>query len=322
MRRLVFLLLLTALVACAQVKLFQSPNTVFVEIDGKPFTALYYGGDHPKPYLHPLKSAEGTVVTRGFPMENIAGETKDHPHHRGVWLGYGFINGFNFWENESAYKETNKGTVVPSKPPKLKSDGKVGVITGYYDWLNPEGSAIMNETREMTFYLHKTLRVIDFDVLFTAQTKVEWGDTKEGFFAIRIATELQEAKGTGHMVNAQGQEGEKLIWGKPSEWVDYSGTVGKEKVGIAIFDHPSNLNFPTRWHARAYGLFAANPFGKAEFEGAKGGGRGTSAVPASSYVMQPGQTLRLRYRIVVHPGDTKSADIAKLYADWTKGKRP
>ncbi len=322
MRRLVLTLLLSTACAFAQVTLFQSPNAVFVEIDGKPFTALYYGGDLPKPYLHPLKAATGTTVTRGFPMEKIAGETTDHPHHRGVWMGYGVINGTNFWENENAYKEKNKGTVVPSRPPKLQSNGKVGVITGYYDWLNPEGKAILAETREMSFYLHKTLRIVDFDITFTAQTKVEFGDTKEGFFAVRIATPLEEAKGSGRMTSSEGKQGEKEIWGKPAAWVDYAGSIGEERVGIAMFDHPSNFKHPTRWHARGYGLFAINPFGLAEFEGAKGGGRGQAAAPVPALVIEEGKALKLRYRIVIHPGDSKSAGIANLYADWTKGKKP
>lgn len=318
------LLLLTALPGFTQVKLFQSPNSVFVEIDGKPFTALYYGGDLPKPYLHPLRSAKGTPVTRLFPMEKVANEADsvDHLHHRGLWLGYGYINGFNFWENESSYKEANKGTVVPSKPPKLKSDGKTGVVTAYYDWLDPESHIVLKEVREMSFYLHKELRVIDFDITFTAEKKVDFGDTKEGFFALRVARELQEGKGTGRMTNAEGAEGEKAIWGKQSSWVDYAGTVNGEAVGIAIFDHPSNLKFPTRWHARAYGLFAANPFGAAEFDGAKSPPRGQAVGEKPAYSMNPGQTLRLRYRVVIHPGDTKSAGIGSLYSDWAKGKRP
>jgi len=336
MQRLVLILLLAAAYAGAQVKLFQSPNAVFVEIDGKPFTALYYGGDLPKPYLHPLKAATGTVVTRGYPMEKIAGETTDHPHHRGAWMGYGVINGVNFWENENSYKETNKGTIVPSKPPKLQSNGKVASIIGYYDWLTPDGKALLSETRDITFHLHKTLRIVDFDIAFTAQTKVEFGDTKEGFFAIRIATPLQEdgksgppaeknaplSKTPGHLVNAEGKEGEKEVWGKPSPWTDYYGTIGEEKVGIAIFDHPSNVKAPTRWHARAYGLYAANPFGLAEFEGAKGGGRGQAAAPTPSLVLEQGQVLKLKYRIIIHPGDAKSAGIATLYSDWIKGKKP
>lgn len=322
MQRLVLYLVLAAAPVCGQVKLFQSPNSVFVEIDGKPFTALYYGGDLPKPYLHPLKAASGTVVTRGFPMEKIAGETTDHLHHRGAWIGYGVINGVNFWENENAYKEANKGTVVPSKPPKLQSNGKVASIIGYYDWLTPDGKAIMAETRDITFYQHKTLRIVDFDITFTAQTKVEFGDTKEGFFAIRIATPLQADKFSGHLVNAEGKEGEKEVWGKPSPWNDYYGQIGEEKVGIAIFDHPSNVKSPTRWHSRGYGLYAANPFGLAEFEGAKGAGRGQAAAPAPSVVLEEGQTLKLKYRVIIHPGDAKSAGIANLYADWIKGKKP
>jgi hypothetical protein len=85
-----------------------------------------------------------------------------------------------------------------------------------------------------------------------------------------------------------------------------------EKVGVAILDHPANPHHPVRWHARAYGLFAANPFGLAAFTGDKS--------QDGSITIEPGQSLRFRYRIIVHGGDVKSAKIADEWTRYTSKK--
>ena len=79
----------------------------------------------------------------------------------------------------------------------------------------------------------------------------------------------------------------------------------RERVGVAIFDHPENPRHPTRWHVRGYGLFSANPFGLAAFTGNKS--------QSGDLTLEPGQSLRFRYRVVIHAGNAQSAGIAKLY---------
>jgi hypothetical protein len=123
---------------------------------------------------------------------------------------------------------------------------------------------------------------------------------------------LQEDTSTGRIANAQGLETEKALWGKPSEWCDYSGTIDGEKLGIAILDDPRNPHHPVRWHARAYGLFAANPFGLSAFTNDKSQG--------GAMTLEPGKTLRFRYRVIIHPGDAKTADVAGLWKRYAGGK--
>jgi hypothetical protein len=153
------------------------------------------------------------------------------------------------------------------------------------------------------------LRIIDFDIKLTAVEKVRFGDTKEGVFAIRLTAPL-DGKHSGKMVSAEGNVGEKAVWGKRSPWVDYSGQVDGETLGVAIFDHPGNPKHPTYWHSRDYGLFAANIFGEHDFYGDKSRDGGMD--------LEPGKSLRFRYRVVIHPGDTAAADISRLYKEWTK----
>ena len=128
-----------------------------------------------------------------------------------------------------------------------------------------------------------------------------------GVFPDSLRPVLQEDKGTGHISNADGLETEKEAWGKPSNWCDYSGEINGEKVGIAMLDNPANPSHPVRWHVRAYGLFAANPFGLSVFTNDKS--------QDGSVNLDPGKSLHFRYRVIVHTGDVKSADIA---GQWTK----
>ncbi|HEX8985477.1 MAG TPA: PmoA family protein [Bryobacteraceae bacterium] len=298
--------------AQAQVKVAQAPDRVTVDIGGQPYTALYLGPETTKPYLHPLRSASGKIVTRRYPMEQVAGETKDHPHHRGLWYSHGDVNGTDFWDTEPG-ESTHSGKIVLERVTSVESGAKSGSIAAQFKWIDSKGKALLEDSRKYTFTPAQELRIIDFDITMTALEKVTFGDTKEGTFAIRLAAGLEEPekgqpttpKRTGKMVNAQGATGEDKVWGKRSEWVDHYGIVDGEEVGIAIFDCPLNPRFPTWWHSRAYGLFAANPFGLHDFE-PKAGKNG-------SLVLEPKQKLRFRYRVVIHHGDPQSAGIKSLY---------
>jgi Family of unknown function (DUF6807) len=310
---------LLALPLAAQVRVEQHGiEFISVDIGGKPFTNFYIGPETNKPYLHPLRSASGKMVTRGYPMEDIPGETHDHPHHRGLWFSHGDVNGYDFWGNEQ--RGGKFGRIVLEKVNSLTSGKQSGAVDVTFGWQDPSGNVLLTEHRRMIFYAHPHTRVIDFDITLTARQKVTFGDTKEGTFAVRLAPGLEEPrpdapaepKRTGHMVDSQGREGEKQIWGKRADWVDYYGTVDGERLGIAIFDNPANPRHPTWWHARGYGLFAANIFGLHDFE--------HHAAKTGNLTLEPGQTLRFRYRVLIHPGDLHSAHIAERYREYAEGR--
>jgi Methane oxygenase PmoA len=300
------LALLASMPARAQVNVTQSSDRIHIEIDGKPYSDLYIGPDTGKPYLHPLRSASGKIVTRRYPMENIEGESKDHPHHRGLWFTHGEVNGLNFWANEPS-QHGRKGYVVLNKVIAVNSGEKSGSLTASFDWQEKSAKPLLAELRTMTFYADPTLRIIDFDATLKANEITKFIDTKEGMFAIRLATPLEE-KHTGTMTNAEGAQKEPNIWGKRSPWVDYAGEIDGEKLAVAIFDHPENPRHPTYWHARAYGLFATNIFGVHDFEDDK--------TKDGSLTLKPGETLRFRYRVVIHPGDATREQVAEMYAKY------
>lgn len=281
-----------------------------VTVDNQPFTALYTNSE--KPYLHPLRTASGKIITRQFPMETVAGETKDHPHHRGLWFSHGDVNGWDFWANETEQKGVGKGRgTIKASNIKTRQNRKGTLITFMANWESPDG-LLLRENRKMTFSGDKTNRYIDFDITLTAKREVKFGDTKEGTFAIRLRDELTEQKGTGKMVSSDGKEGEKQVWGKAFPWVDYVGKLDSETVGIAILDHPSNPRHPTYWHARAYGLFAANIFGLHDFYNDK--------TKDGSLTLKKGKKLRFRYQVVIHDGDTATAKIADRYQQFSSTK--
>jgi Methane oxygenase PmoA len=316
--------------ASAQVTLTQTPEQIAVAIDGKPFTVFYIAGAGlNRPYLYPLRSSSGKMVTRSFPAGQLPGESTDHPHHAGLFYGHGDVNGYNYWAIQNvptppASTDATMGRIVLDRVVSVKGGGKSGSVDAVFQWLKPDGKPLLTETRTMTFYANPEVRIIDFDFDLAAVEKVVFRDTKEGTFAMRMATALEEPPAkppaktsadaqaivrTGKLVNAQGAEREANVWGKRSEWVDYSGVLDGEPVGVVMMDHPANPRHPTYWHSRGYGLHAINPFGVSDFLGDK--------TKDGSLTLAPGDHVRFRYRVIVH-GRTTPATLAELYQQYAR----
>jgi hypothetical protein len=295
------------------VELTRTGNHVDVWIGGHPFTTYYFDPSVAKPYFSPLRSAHGTIVTRGYPMTlEIAGEDHDEPHQRAMYFAHGDINGFDFWgEAEfpqwSNHSASTFGRTVFRTLNEIQGGPNGGRLQATFDLVTPTG-AIAEETQTFRFQGDEQSRIIDCEFAIHASHRaLTMGDTKEGTFAIRVVKALDSPP--GHMVNANGATGEKEIWGKRSEWVDYYGRVAGEDVGVAVFDHPHNFRAPTYWHARAYGLLAANPFGLKQFTRDRRQD-GTLRIPA-------GDSLILRYRVFIHHGPAPLAGVAEAYRQFT-----
>ncbi len=290
---------------------------VEIQINGQTFSDFYIGHQYSKPFLAPLRSATGLIVTRRFPMEQVEGESRDHPHHRGLFIGFGDINHINFWETEPESKASgdnpkDKGTIRLDKLDQLKPGAKSGSVRANFNWLSPEGKHVLDEERTMVFYADDKVRRLDVDSQFTAHTAVTFADTKEGFFAIRVADSMSGKKG-GIITNSEGAQTEKDVWGKRASWADYVGTIEGQKIGILILDNPQNPRHPPRWHARDYGLFAVNPFGEKAFD--------PKSDTPGGYHLAEGKSARFRYRVIIHPGDESKKTIAHWYDDYSKGQK-
>jgi len=296
----------------ARVELTRAGNSVAVHIGGRPFTTYYFDPSVAKPYFHPLRSARGSVVTRGYPMTTeIAGEERDEPHQRGMYFGHGDVNGFDFWGEAafatwSDHDPSRFGRTMFRSLDEIRSGDESGELRATFDLVTPAGT-IGEETQTYRFSGDERSRIIDCTFTIRAtRGPVTMGDTKERTFAIRVAKALHPP--SGRMVNAGGAVGEKGIWGKRSNWVDYSGRLPDEDVGVAVFDHPQNAETPAYWHARAYGLLSANPFGLKQFTGdRRQDGR---------YVIPAAGSLVLRYGVLVHHGDSLQADVAGAYRQF------
>lgn len=289
----------------------ESSDGVTVKVDGKLFTR-YWLKSGAKPILWPLIDAYGNEVTRAYPVvaDGRTGESEDHPHHRSVWFTHGDVNGVSFWHENGKH-----GTIVHREFRKLE-EGSRAVISAVNNWLGPEGTKFCEDTRTFTFGTDEDTRWFDVDITVAATAgPVRFGDTKEGSFGIRVAGTMKEtAERGGRLVNHRGQAS-TAAWGQQAAWVDYHGPVGGNVVGIAILNHPRSFRYPTHWHVRPYGLFAANPFGLRDFAGRKNQIDG-------SHELKVGESFNLHYRVLIHKGDEKQGKVAEHFARYVMQAKP
>ena len=309
---------------------------VDVMMDGKLFTSYIWPEHVMKPVLYPVLTASGTEVTRGFPMKPRPGERVDHPHHVGIWFNYGDVNKLDFWNNSDAIKPQDKGgygTIHHQSIVKKKGGKGHGLLVATATWDAPDGKKLLDETTELHFINKVNTRIIDRITTLTAgYTPVSMADNKEGVVAIRVARQLElpskdevimtDAKGNPTTVKAMSTEGvtgsyrssegikDDAVWSTRGRWCDLNGTINNEKVAIIICDHPQNVGYPTYWHARGYGLFAANPLGWSIF---------TKGKETLNYSIPAGKSVTFKYRMVIHNGsDLTNEEINALADDFAK----
>ncbi|QGJ71617.1 Methane oxygenase PmoA [Planctomycetales bacterium 10988] len=310
-------LLLATSEAAEEFTVDKTEHGVTVKLGEYPF-AKYDIVSGPKPFVWPIYGPGGVEMTRAYPMEDRPGESQDHPHHRSLWIGQELVNGVNYW-----HEEEHSGKIVHRKFTKTEG-GKKATIQVVNDWLDVEGHKILEDRTTYQFLtLPNDKRAIDVTFrLKASEGPITWGDTKEGFFAVRVASSM-EVKGktnnsSGTIVTSEGKksyvtpEGDvvKDAWGTRAKWVDYYGDVAGETKGIAVLNHPSSFRYPTYWHVRVYGLFGANPFGEKAFTG--------NEEADGTYVQPEGETLMVRYRVIFHNGTTEEANIEKEFEKYAK----
>jgi hypothetical protein len=314
----------------------ESDRRVDITIGGKPFTSYIWPVTVKKPVLYPLRTAAGTVLSRGFPLDPRPGERVDHPHHVGMWLNYGDVNGLDFWNNSDAIKpeELSKyGSIVHTAIVSAKSGAGRGELIVSADWVSQSKDVLLKEETRYIFHAVGDVRMIDRITTVTAQDKpVTFGESKEGVLGLRMRRQLEEpstkpevftdAQGNptavpmmdnkgvdGVYLTSEGMRTEKDVWGTRARWAILSGDVDGEPVTVAIFDHPKNPNYPTHWHARGYGLFAANDLAAEQFN---------KAEPKQSLTLKPGENLRFAFRVLLLHGKAEAKDINPRYTAFTK----
>jgi hypothetical protein len=286
-----------ATAAAPRVALSRTPGGVAVAIDGHLVTVYRYlrpdGKPLVRPYAYPVLALDGTPLTSD---QAVSGG--DHPHHRSVWTGQGAVNGLDHWSNSAVGDRVPRQR--PTGDPIIAQDGLVQELA----WDMPAGTTL-HEIRMIRFLpLGSTGWALDQVSEFEATGgPVTLGDTKEaGLLAARVAPEISA---TPLLVNADGGRGETACWGKPATWCAIGGMIHGRAYTVAMLDHPENPRFPTRWHVRAYGLLAANPFGLADFDHAPAG-TGNLLIPA-------GGTTTFHHRLLFLSGAPATSWIDAAY---------
>jgi hypothetical protein len=294
---------------------------VAVNYDGKLVTE-YITDQSNKPFLYPVIGPGGAKMTRAYPMQEVEGERKDHPHHRSVWFGLQNMGGFDTWHEPRTIQErggsseikekrlAGLGSTVHREFRKLEG-GDSAVIVAVNDYVGSNGKKLMSDVRTLTFTMGKDRLILDFDMVFKAEHgDCEVKDMKDSGFCVRVPTSMDvDSNKGGTIVNSEGQT-DKAAWGRRATWVSYTGPVDGKTMGIAILNHPSSFRYPTPWHVRTYGLFTANPFGTKSIAKEKDG----------SFDLKSGDTFSLRHRIIFHEGDTLSANLSGAWEEYSKIK--
>lgn len=305
-----------------EVKVNEPARRVDVTIDGKPFTLYIWPDTVKKPVLYPIRDAHGTLVTRGWPLDPRPGERVDHPHHVGLWLNYENVNGIDFWNNSDAIKPENApkmGTILHRRIASA-TGGQRGELVTESDWVLHDGSTLLHERTTFVFSGDATSRTIDRTTTLTAlDQRVRFDDAKDGMLGLRVARQLElpstkpevftDISGrktdvptmdntgiTGNYVTSEGKQGNDA-WGTRGRWCMLTGRIGSDTITIAMLDHPSNPGYPTYWHARDYGLFAANPLGQNVFSNGK---------ETLGFALDAKQSVTFRYRILIVDGGLTS----------------
>ena len=290
-------------------------DRIEVSIGEELFTAFNFK-ETTKPYLYPVHGPGQIRMTRDFPMKETAGEANDHPHHKSIWIGHE-VNEIDFWTCRSGEK------IVVAEEPTI--DAKLSCITANSNWTAANGKVTCSDTTQWTFGANEKARWIDCTFsLIASEGPITINDTKEGTVAIRTHPDLRLKpdlkRGVkevfGNAFNSQGTKGHD-VWGQSAAWVAYCGMVASKPASIVILDHPGNFRHSTTWHARDYGLVAANPFGLHDFQRMEKG--------AGAVKLLKGQSITLRYRFLffgeIVDAKTAEAELQKFQANGAGEKK-
>jgi len=310
--------------------------SVDVRVDGKLFTSYVYSDTLKKPILFPVFADDSIRITRGFPLAPNAGESTDHPHQTGFWFNYGNVNGVDFWGNSSRIPDSLKekyGIIRFKSIDALKNRANRGNLSVTHEWINSKDEVLLEEQTSFSFQAGFGYRIIDRETKLTAELpEILFTDTKEGAFAIRVAKFLEfpstatrvflDADGnptpvaanadqgvSGNYLSSEGIEGVK-VWSTRAKWMKLYGVYEKDTVSLVFMDHPLNLNHPTYWHARDYGLFSANPFGAKDF---------TAGKEKFNFRMKQGESITFKHRLYIKSGNSFSKD--EIEKNWEEFSR-
>jgi hypothetical protein len=262
---------------------------IAVSIDGKLFTCYKFSDSQKYPYFWPVN---GPLSGKSITTET----SQPYPHHHSLFFGCDRINGGNYWQDDN-----ERGQILSQGPKIIEASGERVVLTDKCLWEQPGKEPVIEDERRITICApSEKLRFIDFKITVTPLVDIEILKTNHSLFSARVVPELSVKCG-GTIINAHGDTKEKGTFGVASPWCDYFGTRDGLVEGIAILQNPKNRWYPSKWFTRDYGFFSPTPMNWLE------GGKLNLA---------KGEKLTLEYRVIVHAGNSKTADIIGLFNQY------
>jgi len=278
----------------------QKPDRVIITDAGRPVTTYVFRDDKIlRPYFANVHAPGGIQVTRNHPPVAGADPTDHDTMHPGVWLAFGDLSGQDFWRNKARVVH-----VRFVEPPAVHAEQVT--FTGENSFQAGNGEEVCKQTSRLALAARPAGYLVIWEATFRPeQGEIVFGDQEEMGLGVRVATPIAVKQG-GTIRDALGRRNEGEVWDNSADWCDYSGVIAGRHAGITTMCDPQNFR-PSWLHARDYGALVVNPFGQQAFR--KG--------PASKVVVEPGESFRLRYGVLLPAGPKDAApDLKAAYADF------
>jgi len=264
-------------------------DKIEIRLEGNLITSYILSDFEKYPFFYPVNGPSRASVTS---MRNA-----NYPHHSSLFFGCDHVNGGNYWQ-----EGLERGQIVPVRADIVEPKGEKVVIENENIWRRPLAPSPIRDFRMITITSpSEKLYQIDLDITLEMLMDVTIDKTNHSLLSIRMDPDLAVSNG-GVMVNAEGDTGESGTFGKRSPWMDYHGKRLGTHEGIAILQHPSNAWYPAPWFTRDYGFFSPTPMYWPE--------------NGEDMRFEKGETIRLRYRILVHSGDHLEAGISEQFDQY------
>ncbi len=285
----VLILLAGSIHGQSKISAVKKGDKIDVSIDNLFFTSYIFAENEKYPFFYPVNGPSGACVTS---MRNGT-----YPHHSSLFFGCDRVNGGNYWQ-----EGLERGRIISLREDIVENDGPRVVLENECIWSRPGAVSPIKDLRKITITApSKELFQIDFEITMEILIDVTIEKTNHSLFSGRIDPALAVVNG-GTMINAEGATGEAGTFGKASPWIDCYGKRGEKIEGMAIMQHPSNNWYPSPWFTRDYGFFSPTPM----------------YWPANDKVtmMKKGETIRLKYRVLVHSGTHETAKVAEQFEKY------
>lgn len=263
---------------------------IIIRIDKKTLTCYRYGDGQKYPYFYPVNGP-----ATGLPLTTES--SLPYPHHRSLWFGCDRVNGGNYWQEGN-----DRGQIISKGPQIVKNSAEKIHISDICDWKQPNQKPIIEDKRNIIITApSNNIRIIDFKITLKALTDINIQKTNHSLFSARMHPSLSVQSG-GTLINAEGKSKENGTANQSSSWCDYSNERFGIVEGLAIFDSPKNIWFPSKWFTRDYGFFSPTNMNWIE----------------QDFHLDKSKSITFEYRVIVHTGNSKQTNIKNLYSKWTE----